>query len=185
MRTRWPWMAGLTLLIAVGFMVWANQQSTNRSFAMAEQFVVNDLGNQDVVSAPPSIIEPACPITETPAIPVYPPPAPPPACGPVAFASDFVTLPAPPFMAPPLTVPNPPSDCDETPMAPPPPATVEPPMAPSIVKDSEPVPALSADTAPPSAFRFHGNSLWKPSATRRNSKCGAVRIRSFACNAMR
>ena len=75
MRTRWPWMAGLSILIAIGFMVWANQQSTNRSFAMAEQFVVNDPANQDVNGALPSVTEPACPVTETPAIPELPPPA--------------------------------------------------------------------------------------------------------------
>jgi len=154
MRTRWPWMAALSILIAVGFMISANQQSTNRSFAMAEQFVVNDPANQDVASAPPSVIEPACPVTETPAIPVSPPTAPLPAGAPIVMAQDFVTLPSPPFTAPPLTISNSPSDCDETPMAPPPPATVEPPMAPSIVKVSGPVSAPSADTTQPERVAF-------------------------------
>jgi hypothetical protein len=154
MRTRWPWMAGLSILIAIGFMVWANQQSTNRSFAMAEQFVVNDPANQDVNGALPSVTEPACPVTETPAIPELPPPATTPVVAPVALASDFVTLSPPPFTAPTLTIPNPPSDCDETPMAPPPPATVEPPMAPSIVKVSGPVPTPSAETSSPERVAF-------------------------------
>jgi hypothetical protein len=147
-------MAGLSLLIAVGLLVWDNRQPRTASLAMAEQLVVNEPANQDVMGGPPPAIEPASPVTETSAIPVYPPPAPMVGCCPVVLTQDFVPLPPPPFPAPPLTIPNPPSDCDETPMAPPPPATVEPPMAPAIVKVSGPVPTPSAETASPERIPF-------------------------------